>query len=44
MKKELIIEMLMQINKILFDGRIEDDERILIAQEKISDLLGLMGV
>ena len=44
MKKELIIEMLMSINKILFDGRIEDDERILIAQEKISDLLGLMGV
>tara|TARA_Y100000004_G_scaffold167458_1_gene200035 strand:+ start:316 stop:450 length:135 start_codon:yes stop_codon:yes gene_type:complete len=43
MKKELIIDMLRSINKILNDGRLEDENRIIIASEKISDLLGLMG-
>lgn len=49
MKKELnhqkyiIIEMLMQINKILNDGRLEDGERTVMASAKISDLIGLMG-
>ena len=43
MKKQLIIDYLMSINKILNDGRLDDVMRIIIASEKISDLLGLMG-
>jgi|TARA_R100000149_G_C5880079_1_gene144875 hypothetical protein len=43
MKKQLIIDNLMSINKILNDGRLEDGTRVIIASAKISDLLGLMG-
>ena len=44
MNKELIIETLRAINKILNDGRLEDGERTVIASAKISDLLLMLEV